>query len=120
MPESAVFRSVKNNFWNLFSSCLGVLATLYFSLFYVPDYIQQITNSKITEIHISLIDTIQEFIFNEKQIDIDAIQNIIKGKELKFGVKYPFSAYELLVQVQEDFVQNKFIDLDTRKKYLTQ
>jgi len=101
------------NFWNLFS-VLGVAGTFYFSL-QVPDYIKDISKAKINIIHESLIDDIQEILFYEKELSIEDINSFIKGKELKRSISYSYTADELLIQVQERFISNKFISLEKRE-----
>ena len=105
---------ILKNFWNIFG-VVGVIGTFYFSLFYVPDYIKQISTAKSVVIHESLMDDVQELIFYEQEVDIDDIETLIKGKELSNGANYPFSVNELLIQVQERFMANKFVPLDKRK-----
>jgi Restriction endonuclease len=61
------------------------------------------------------MDNVQELMFYEQNIDIDDIETLIKGKELSQGAIYPFSVNELLIQVQERFMGNKFVPLNKRK-----
>ena len=102
------------NAWNLFGA-IGVGGTFYFSLMYVPDYVNQITTGKINVIHEGLMNDIQEIAFNEKTLSLKHIETLIHGKELSQGVSYPYTVDELLIQVQERFVGNKFIPLERRE-----
>lgn len=104
------------NSWNLFS-VLGVLATFYFSL-QVPDYVEKVAIGKNNVIHESLMDDIQEILFYDKKLSIEDINLFIKGKELKREVVYIYTADELLMQVQERFMGNKFIPLEKREALL--
>jgi hypothetical protein len=97
---------------------VGVVGTFYFSLMYVPDYVKDITTGKVNVIHESLMDDMQELIFYEKSITIDDVDMFIRGKELKQGISYPYTSEELLVQVQERFMGNKFIPLEKRESLL--
>ncbi|MGO4000574.1 restriction endonuclease [Pseudomonas fluorescens] len=103
------------NAWNLFGA-IGVAGTFYFSLLYVPDYVNEITTGKINVIHESLMDDIQEVVFYEKSFSIRYIETLVHGKEMSQGVSYPYTADELLIQVQERFMGNKFITLEKREK----
>ncbi|WP_434988045.1 restriction endonuclease [Pseudomonas protegens] len=103
------------NAWNLFGA-IGVAGTFYFSLMYVPDYVNQITTGKINVIHESLMNDIQEIAFNEKSFSLKYIETLIHGKELSQGVSYPYTSDQLLIQVQERFVGNKFIPLEKREE----
>lgn len=111
------FKWIFKNAWNLFGA-LGVAGTFYFSLMYVPDYVKDITTGKVNVIHESLMDDVQELIFYEKSISIDDIKMFIRGKELKQGISYPYTSEELLLQVQERFMGNKFIPLEKRESLL--
>lgn len=112
-----IFDWIIKNGWNLFGVA-GVVGTFYFSLMYVPDYVQDITNSKVNVVHESLMDDIQEILFDGKDITIDDIDSFIRGKELKRGISYPYTSNELLLQVQERFMGNKFIPMEKRQEIL--
>lgn len=113
----SILNWIFKNAWNLFG-VLGVIGTFYFSLAYVPDYVKEITTGKINVIHESLMDDIRELVFYEKAISIKDIESFIRGKELKQGVTYPYTPEELLIQVQERFMGNKFIPLQKRELLL--
>jgi hypothetical protein len=102
------------NAWNLFGA-IGVAGTFYFSLMYVPDYVNQITTGKVNVIHESLMDDIQEIAFHERSLSLEYIETLIHGRELSQGVSYPYTPDELLMQVQERFMGNKFIPLEKRE-----
>lgn len=97
-------------------SLVGILLTIYFSIFYVPQYSEDIKLKRIEGINSELISTIQELVYNKHQIDSHDIETLIEGKELRDNIEYPYTVNELLVQVQETFLANKFIPLDSRKE----
>lgn len=97
---------------------IGVVGTFYFSLFYVPGYVKDLVASKGNVVHEALMDDIQEILFYEKGLSIEDIRSFIHGKELKQGITYAFTPNELLVQVQERFMGNKFIPLEKREALL--
>ncbi|MBL4797895.1 MAG: restriction endonuclease [Oleispira sp.] len=113
----AFFYWAMKNSWNLFGA-MGVIGTFYFSLAYVPGYVSEITSGNLNVVHESLMDDIQEMVFHEKELTIKDIESFIKGEELKYKVTYPFNPDELLIQVQESFMGNKFIPLEERNKIL--
>jgi hypothetical protein len=112
---SSIFAWAKSNLWNIFS-LIGVVGTFYFSLVYVPDYVRQIAAGRSDVVHEGLVSDIQEMMFNKEELSINDIDSFIKGRELSYGVEYPFTADELLLQVQERFVDNKFIPLEQRRE----
>jgi hypothetical protein len=102
-----------SNFWNLFSF-IGVIATIYVGFFYVPDYVKDITISKQNSAHRELVSDIQELVFYEQPITLKDIESIITGKELSYSIVYKFTSTELLNQIQNEFLKNKFIPLEKR------
>lgn len=101
------------NFSNLFT-IIGIVLTVYFSIFYVPEYIKENENEKIKNINSDLIESIQEVVYNKYELDQKQIEALIKGKEIKFRIEYPYTPNELLIQTQETFMANKFIPLNER------
>lgn len=99
-------------------SLVGILLTIYFSVFYVPKYSEEIKIKRIEGVHKELISTIQEFVYNKHKIEVHDLETLIKGKELRDNIQYPYTITELLVQVQETFVSNRFIPLESRKKFI--
>ncbi|EIF8196644.1 restriction endonuclease [Vibrio vulnificus] len=106
-----------SNFWNLFSF-IGVVATLYLGFFYVPDYVEELGLNKQKLAHQELVADVQELLFYKQSITLTDVDEIIKGKELVYAIKYKFTSPELLNQIQDDFLQNKFIPLDKRKELM--
>ncbi|WP_231757859.1 hypothetical protein [Microbulbifer elongatus] len=108
------FIALKDNLSNVFSM-VGIGLTVYFAVFYVPNYVEEIEIKKIESTHEALIESIQELVYNNHEIDSGDIRTLIRGKELSGNMKYPFTSEELLIQVQERFLENKFIPLEQRK-----
>ncbi|WP_058120170.1 restriction endonuclease [Photobacterium kishitanii] len=106
-----------SNFWNLFSF-IGVVATLYLGFFYVPDYVEELGLNKQKLAHQELVADVQELLFYKQPITLTDVDEIIKGKELVYAIKYNFTSPELLNQIQDDFLQNKFIPLEQRKELM--
>ena len=96
-------------------SLLGILVTIYFAVLYVPSYLKEARLEKIRNINSSLIDTIQDSLYNDQELQRSDIEALIHGKELKYSVSYPYSVDELLVQVEESFYANRFIPYEKRQ-----
>ncbi|MEW8509050.1 MAG: hypothetical protein AB2598_20385 [Candidatus Thiodiazotropha sp.] len=111
------FIALKDNLSNIFS-IIGIGLTVYFAVFYVPNYVQEIEIKKIESTHESLIESIQELVYNNHDIDSEDIDTLIRGKELSGQLSYPYTSEELLIQVQDRFLDNKFIPLDQRKSLI--
>ncbi|MDP8204971.1 MAG: restriction endonuclease [Candidatus Tenebribacter mawsonii] len=108
------FIALKNNLSNLFS-IIGILLTIYFSVYYIPQYSEAIRINKIESINNSLISIIQELVYNDHPIDEKDLKTMIEGKEIKGSIIYPYNIDELLIQTQDRFLENKFIPLEQRK-----
>jgi hypothetical protein len=106
---------LKDNLSHMFA-LVGILLTIYFSIFYVPQYSEDIRLKRIEGINSELISTIQELAYNKHKIDSHDIETLIEGKELRDNIEYPYTVDELLVQVQETFLSNRFIPLESRKE----
>ena len=106
---------LKDNLSHMFA-LVGILLTIYFSIFYVPQYSEDIRLKRIEGMNSELISTIQELAYNKHQIDSHDIETLIEGKELRDNIEYPYTVDQLLVQVQETFLANKFIPLESRKE----
>ena len=104
---------IVKNFSNLFT-VLGILLTLYFSVFYVPGYIKENENERNRSINTDLVETIQEIVYNNHILTEQKINSLIQGKELRYNTEYQYSIEELLIQTEDAFMSNKFIPLDQR------
>jgi hypothetical protein len=105
------------NFWNLFSF-VGVIATIYVGFFYVPDYVEDMAIGKQSAIHRELVSDIQELVFYDQPITLKGVESVISGKELSYSIIYKFSSTELLSQIQNEFLKNKFIPLEKRNELI--
>jgi len=66
-------------------------------------------------LHRELIIDVQEHVYNNKILDCQDISTLIKGKELKNNITYPYSVKDLLIQCQENFFDTKYLQIDNRK-----
>ncbi len=108
---------IKNNIWN-FVGALGTIATLAFGLIgliVVPEYVKDIKKQKQQTANIELITDLQELIYTNQKVDSSLIITLIKGKEIKYGINFPYSPDSLLIEVQESFISYKYLPIDTRK-----
>jgi len=113
-----IFEWLKKNISTIFTF-LGIFLTIYFSIFYIPSYVREMQNEKIKNINDSLIENLQELIYNNYTLEVDDIKSMIKGKELKYKISYPYSIEELLSLTRDDFLENKFIPLKERTKLIS-
>jgi hypothetical protein len=101
-----------------FFTIIGILFTIYFSVFYVPSYFKEQRESKIEAMNNSLINTIYDIIYNNKDIKYEDVKDLIRGKELKYNLKYIYSVDELLLQAREGLYENRLISFDEKQNYI--
>ncbi len=97
-----------NNFSIVFT-IIGIAATIYLSCFFIPDYLVEKEESKIKGVSEELISDLSKLLLSENEIELSVINSIIKGKEIKAGIEYPYSIKELLIQTQESVYSNELI-----------
>jgi hypothetical protein len=108
----------KQNIWN-FISALGTVATLIFGfvgIFLVPSYVNDAYHQKQIQANKEIITDLQELFYSNEAIDSKTVSTLKRGKEIKINVAIPYSLEEILVEVQESFIDNKFLDLKNRKE----
>ena len=97
-----------NNFSIVFT-IIGIAATIYLSCFFIPDYLVEKEESKIKGVSEELISDLSKLLLSENEIELSVINSMIKGKEIKAGIEYPYSIKELLIQTQESVYSNELI-----------
>lgn len=112
-----LWKWLKRNLSNVFS-VVGIALTIYFGVFYAPGYLQDMREEKINTINEGLIDNIQELTYNKQNFSIKEVEALIKAKEIKYNISYPYTMDELLIQVSERFLDNKFIPIEQRKELI--
>jgi hypothetical protein len=65
--------------------------------------------NKIKGVSEELISDLSKLLISENVIDLSAINSMIKGKEIKAGIEYPYTIKELLIQTQESIYANELI-----------
>lgn len=100
-------------FWNLFS-VVGVLATFYFGLFYIPDYVQENLYSKSALAQEEIIHEIGEKLYAGEEISVAEVESAIEQKEIFYKIDFPFSTKQTLLLIRNDFSKNSYIPLEKR------
>jgi hypothetical protein len=102
------------NVSNIFSF-LGIILTLYFGTIYVPNWIEKNKNEKLINAQMNLEQSIKELVYSESPTELVEIEGLVRAKEIQIRQAYPISRQELLTKVQESFMQDRFLPLETRK-----
>ncbi|MDM5131849.1 restriction endonuclease [Aeromonas piscicola] len=115
-----MFENIKNGwqwalarFWNLFS-VVGVIATFYFGLFYIPDYAKENLYSKSALAQGEIIQEIGEAFFAGGNISLSDVKSAIEQKEVFYKINFPFSTKQTLLLIRNDFSKNTYISLEKR------
>ena len=101
------------HFWNLFS-IVGVIATFYFGLFYIPDYAKENLYSKSALAQDEIIHEVGERLFAGESVSLAEIESAIEQKEIFYKIDFPYTVKQVLLLVQNDFSKNEYIPLDKR------
>lgn len=108
----------KKNIWNVIS-VIGTIATLVFGVYgllFVPDYVKNAYKERQNVANIEIVNDIKEIIYSDLKFDSLLVPTLKSGKELKYDIVFPKTNNEIIVEVQEDFMSDKFLPLDERMK----
>lgn len=104
-----------SRFWNLFS-VVGVIATFYFGLFYIPDYAKENLYSKSALAQEEILEEVGERLFAGEELSIGEIESSIEQKEVFYKINFPFSTKQTLLLIRNDFAKNSYIPLEKRNE----
>jgi hypothetical protein len=117
-----VFEELKNGwqwalsrFWNLFS-VVGVIATFYFGLFYIPDYAKENLYGKSALAQDEILKEVGERLFAAEEISVREVESVIEQKEVFYKIDFPFSVKQTLLLIRNDFAKNPYIPLEKRNE----
>jgi hypothetical protein len=99
-------------------SLAGISLTLYLSLLAYPRYLQQQRDSRVAQLNSDMIKTLENLIVQEERIQPSTLNALIRGKEIRMGVKYPYTIDELMYQTQESLMENRFIPFEQRQQFV--
>jgi hypothetical protein len=108
----------KKNIWNIIS-VIGTIATLVFGVYgllFVPDYVKNAYQERQSVANIEIVNDLKEIIYSDLKYDSLLVPTLKKGKELKYDIIFPKSNSDIIVEVQEEFMSDKFLPLDERMK----
>lgn len=101
-------------------SVIGILLSLYFGVWYVPDWLAENQREKIINAQKNLEQSIKELVFADTICSYNEINILIKAKELEISESYPLQPNEVLIKVQESFMQDRFLPLLKRKQLMAE
>ena len=119
MQIENIWKAFLRNLSNLLS-LLSILITLYFGLWYVPDWIEDVQKQKIIHSEYAIEQSIKELIYSDSIATFREIAPMMKSGELELGQPYPLSAEQLLVEVQASFMNDKFLPLSKRRELIAE
>ena len=108
-----LYKWLIKNLSNVFSF-LGIILTIYLGVYYIPSYVTSVRQEKINSAKKDIIITIQELLFNNDSINVDEIDNVIRGKELQYQVDIPDSSPDIILQTEATVYDQKYLNLNTR------
>jgi hypothetical protein len=108
----------KKNIWNLIN-VIGTITTFIFGVYgllFVPDYVKSSYKERQSVANIEIVNDLKEIICSDIKFDSLLIPILKTGKELKYDIIFPKTNIEIIIEVQEDFMSDKFLPLDERMK----
>ena len=114
-----IWKAFLRNLSNLLS-LLSILITLYFGLWYVPDWIDDVQKQKIAHSERAIEQSVKELIYSDTVTTYGEIEPLIKSGELELGQSYPLSAQQLLIEVQTSFMNDRFLPLNKRRELIAE
>ncbi len=110
---------IGKNLSNIFGLS-GILVTVYLGVFYVPGWLKQSQQEKVLNAQNDLQQLIKELIYSDSVCTFSEVSILMKAKEIQLNQSYPLSAKDLLTQVEESFMQDRFLPLEKRKALVSE
>lgn len=107
------------NLSNIFG-LIGIILTLYFGVFYVPSWLREAQEEKSINAQRNLKQSVKELIYSDSISSYNEISTLIRAKELELNEPYPYTPEEFLTQVQESFMQDRYLPLEKRKSLISE
>ena len=107
---------LKKNIWNIIG-VIGTVATLFFGIYglvIIPNYAIDANRQRQESANNEIVRDIKEIMFSDFRIDSLLIPTLVQGKEIKYNIIFPKSNNDVLVEVQESFMSDKFLSLEQR------
>jgi hypothetical protein len=98
----------------------GIILTLYFGVWYVPSWLVEYQREKIINAHKNVEQSIKELVFSDSICTYNEIAILLKAKEIEIGENFNIDPNNVLVMVQESFMQDKFLPLVIRKQLMNE
>lgn len=117
--KNDIWKWILKNFGNIFS-VFGVVATLYFGIFYIPDYIEESQNARLNNASKEVVQSIKELVYSDSTATAKEITSLIKSKEIGASVEFQNSNRWFLLKAEESFMEDKFIPLPKRRELLAE
>jgi hypothetical protein len=105
------------NFGN-FLSGLSILITIYFGVFYVPSYLKDAQQQKIQNSKEVIEQSLKELVYSDSTASYAEVNTLVRAQEIVLGQTFPLRPDELLTEVENSFMQDKFLPLPKRRELL--
>lgn len=110
---------IMQNLSHIFS-VIGIVLSLYFGVWYVPDWLAENQKEKIINVQRNLEQSIKELVFSDSICSYNEIEILLKAKEIEVGEEYKIDPNNILIKIQESFMQDKFLPLLIRKELIAE
>lgn len=99
-------------------SILAILLTLYFGIYDIPGWVDNITDQRSKKANSEIIKSLKELVYSDSTVNDYEVINLIKAKQIEHRIQLEFSIKEFLLLAQDSFVEDKFLDLATRRSLI--
>ena len=113
----AVFKFLLENLSHLFG-LIGLVLTVYFGVFYVPDWLEEAKNANLKNAETALIQSIKELIFSDSTVSSSDIDILMNAQEISLGQRFPLTKKQILTVTQQSFMNDKFLPLQVRRNLI--
>jgi hypothetical protein len=102
--------------FNEFLSVIGLVATLYFGILYVPSYVEEMSLSRRRLVQEELVREIGRQYYAGQPVAVADVYNAVHAKRVFYALDVPPSPREILLLVQNDFERNEYVPLEQRAR----
>lgn len=105
------------NFWNFFN-VLGFVLTIYFGVFYVPEWLQESQNERLKNAQNEIQQSVKELVFSDSTFTIAELTSLVHAKEITLKEKFPLSFSDILTKTEESFMEDRYLPLTKRRELI--
>lgn len=100
-------------------SLIGIGLTIYLGVS-APSWWEDIKQERFLDARNDLQQSIKELVYSDSTCTIEEIVVLMEAKQLQLSQSYPYTVKEILTQVQDSFMQDRFLPLEDRRRLVNE